>query len=98
MLNRGIGRREFLRWATALPALAVMSAAPPAAPSALAHLGVRPRADWAGDLAPTGSLPPEDDVRFLLVHHSVSRNDYAAADVPSMIRSFYSAHTGRTER
>lgn len=96
-----IGRRRFLRhcgvvavatplwWATAGRAWAAAPTLP-----ALADLGIRPRADWAGALAPVGPLAPERDVRFLLVHHTASGNGYGSADVPSLIRGFYDAHTG----
>ncbi len=55
---------------------------------------IRPRADWAGDLEPTGPLTPEDDVRFLLVHHTASTNDYGPDEVADQIRGFYEFHTG----
>lgn len=56
---------------------------------------IRPRSDWGADLPPTGPLDVEarEDVRFLLVHHSASSNDYAAADVPELLRSFFRFHT-----
>lgn len=55
---------------------------------------IRPRTDWAGDLGAKGELVPEDDVRFLLVHHTASTNDYRPEDVAGRIRSFYEFHTG----
>lgn len=60
------------------------------------ELVVHPRQDWAKGRMPTGRLEREraGDVRFLLVHHSVSPNDYAQRDVPGLIRGFYQAHTG----
>lgn len=56
---------------------------------------IRPRSDWGADLPPTGPLDVEarEDVRFLLVHHSASSNDYTAADVPELLRSFFRFHT-----
>jgi hypothetical protein len=56
---------------------------------------IHPRADWGADLPPKGTLDPErpEDVRFLLVHHSVSVNDYPAEAVPEELRSFYRLHT-----
>jgi hypothetical protein len=56
---------------------------------------IHPRADWGADLPPKGPLEPErpQDVRFLLVHHSVSVNDYPAEAVPEELRSFYRLHT-----
>jgi N-acetylmuramoyl-L-alanine amidase len=55
---------------------------------------IRPRADWAQNLAPKGKLFAEPDVRFLLVHHTASSNKYAQVDVPGLIRGFYGFHTG----
>ena len=55
---------------------------------------IRPRSAWAGDLPVTGELVPEDDVRFLLVHHTASGNDYGPDQVVDQIRSFYELHTG----
>lgn len=55
---------------------------------------IRPRSDWAGDLGVTGELIPEDDVRFLLVHHTASTNNYEPDDVADQIRGFYQFHTG----
>ncbi len=56
---------------------------------------IRPRADWGADLPPKGPLDSErpEDVRFLLVHHSVSVNDYPVQAVPEELRSFYRLHT-----
>ncbi|MGX5653264.1 N-acetylmuramoyl-L-alanine amidase [Geodermatophilus nigrescens] len=60
------------------------------------RLTIRPREDWAQGLLPVGPLVQEQpgDVRFLLVHHTASGNDYAPDDVPVLIRGFYSFHTG----
>ncbi|MEM9613135.1 MAG: peptidoglycan recognition family protein [Actinomycetota bacterium] len=56
---------------------------------------IRPRADWAGGEQPVkGALVPEDDVRFLLVHHTASTNAYDADGVVGQIRGFYDFHTG----
>jgi N-acetylmuramoyl-L-alanine amidase. len=56
---------------------------------------IHPRADWGADLPPRGPLEAErpEDVRFLLVHHSVSANDYPADAVPDELRSFFRLHT-----
>ncbi|MDQ3943796.1 MAG: N-acetylmuramoyl-L-alanine amidase [Actinomycetota bacterium] len=56
---------------------------------------IHPRADWGGDLPPRGPLEAErpEDVRFLLVHHSVSVNDYPPEAVPEELRSFFRLHT-----
>jgi hypothetical protein len=57
---------------------------------------IQPRSAWAGDLQPTGPLDVEQpgDVRFLLVHHTASTNDYGEDDVAGLLRSFYAMHTG----
>ena len=36
----------------------------------------------------------EDDVRFLLVHHTASTNDYGPGEVAAQIQGFYDFHTG----
>jgi len=54
---------------------------------------VHPRSEWAGNRLPRGK-PVEEDVRFLLVHHSASRNGHTSADAPAILRSFYDYHTG----
>lgn len=53
---------------------------------------INPRESWAVDRPPTGPLESEN-VRFLLVHHSASRNGHTGADAPGIIRSFYDYHT-----
>ncbi len=55
---------------------------------------INPRAAWAGDRPVVGPIVPEDDVRFLLVHHTASTNDYGPDDVVDQIRGFYAFHTG----
>lgn len=54
---------------------------------------VRPRTDWGADLPPTRALRAEEDVRFLLVHHTATPNVPASASV-DQLRSFYRHHTG----
>jgi hypothetical protein len=99
---RRLRRRSVLRvglvLGTSLPLLAVLDqwalAAPPA--ESLAGLSIHRREEWAAGRSATGPLHIEadGDVRFLLVHHTASSNTYEAADVPSLIRGFYAAHTG----
>lgn len=55
---------------------------------------IRPRSEWAGELQVKGELAPEDDVRFLLVHHTASSNAYGPDQVVDQIRTFYELHTG----
>lgn len=56
-------------------------------------LSINSRSAWATDRPPKGPLLSED-VRFLLVHHSASRNGHTTADAPAILRSFYDFHTG----
>ncbi len=53
---------------------------------------IRPRSDWGADLPALGELQVEEDVRFLLVHHTASPNVGPDASV-SQLRSFYAYHT-----
>jgi len=57
---------------------------------------IRPRSDWGEALPPTGPLTVEDEVRFLMVHHTASNNDYGPDDVVDEIREFYDLHVGPT--
>ena len=56
---------------------------------------IRPRDVWGTDLPPAGPMTPEEpgDVRFLLVHHSASPNDYSPDQSLRYLRSFYHYHT-----
>ncbi len=69
------------------------SDAPAGAADALQPV-IHPRADWAGNRAVTGELVAEDDVRFLLVHHTASTNGYGPGQVAEQIQGFYDFHTG----
>lgn len=91
--SSGWTRRAVLLTGLALPAGVLAGTA---RASALDELQVRPRAAWAGDLAPRGPLPVEQraDVRYLLVHHTASTNDYEQDDVVGQLRGFYAFHTG----
>ncbi len=73
----------------------LLTAAPPRAFLHVPQGGfsIHPRSDWAIDRPPKGPLPTED-VRFLLVHHSASRNGHTGDDAPAILRSFYDYHTG----
>jgi hypothetical protein len=55
-------------------------------------LEIIPRAEWAIDRPALNSLPTED-VRFLLVHHSASSNDYSESSVVGILQGFYDFHT-----
>ena len=72
----------------------VASAQTEAVPIGEGHT-VLPRDAWGADLPPVGEMAPEapGDVRFLLVHHSASPNDYSAEQSVQYLRSFYRYHT-----
>ena len=94
-----LSRRTFLVGlsvtALTIPLIAVM---PEKAQARIPFRGVdvRPRADWARGLTPTGPLQHErpGDTRFLLVHHTATTNNYDSGDVPGLLRGFYRFHTG----
>lgn len=66
----------------------------PTTPAAPPMPAIRPRSDWATDNPVRGELVDEEDVRFLLVHHTQSPNGYAADKVPGQLRGFHRYHTG----
>ncbi|CAN5322670.1 hypothetical protein BH23ACT9_BH23ACT9_28290 [soil metagenome] len=82
LLAAGVGLAATAR---AVPALAQVPA--PA---------IAPRSSWGADLPPRGPLEAElpDDVRFLLVHHTASGNNYGPGDAIGQLQSFYRFHTG----
>ncbi|MDO5535888.1 MAG: N-acetylmuramoyl-L-alanine amidase [Propionibacteriaceae bacterium] len=90
-----ISRRSLVAAAALLPVVGgalhgapVGAATPPQPP-------IRPRSDWAGSLSPKGPLPDEEDVRFLLVHHTLTPNGDAAEKIPERLRSIYRYHTSK---
>ena len=89
-----VSRRHILQAGLAIPLLPTLLGRSGAS-AAVAAPSIHPRSDWAPDLPPRGPLEAEQpgDVRFLLVHHSVSVNDYPAEAVPEELRSFYRLHT-----
>ena len=60
-------------------------------------LSVHPRSEWGGDLVPKTAMDVEKEVRLLLVHHSVTSNQYAATAVPKILRGIHSYHTGKVK-
>jgi hypothetical protein len=99
----GMTRRAVLRGAlgAAVAGVALSATSTPLAaqPVTLPYgLRIQRRSAWAGDGHPPGPLGPEDDVRFLLVHHTAGTNSYRPEDVPRLIRDVYDFHTGRTKR
>lgn len=79
-------RRQFIGGATGLIVAANGLALP------AAGVTINPRSSWATNRPPKGPLDPEQ-VEFLLVHHSASRNGHTGADAPAILRSFYDFHT-----
>ncbi len=86
----GLTRRQFI---TAASGLAVASTVLGLGAQPVSALSINPRSSWATDRPPRGPLQSED-VKFLLVHHSASRNGHTTADAPGILRSFYDYHTG----
>ena len=85
-----LSRRQFITTASGLAlAATTLGLGSPRA----AAISIRPRSSWAIDRPPKGLLQSED-VRFLIVHHSASRNGHTSADAPAILRSFYDYHTG----
>lgn len=54
---------------------------------------IRPRADWAGTLKPKVKLEEETDVRFLLVHHTLTPNTDTPERIPERLRQVFRFHT-----
>ena len=79
-------RRQFIGAAAGF-ALACSVPAPPAR-----AVTIQPRSSWATDRPPKGPLSAEE-VRFLIVHHSASRNGHSGAEAPGILRGYYDYHT-----
>jgi len=98
----GLSRRRFLllcglatvAGTAPLKGLTTPAAASDGVPIGEGHL-VQPRDTWGKNLQPTGpmSLEAPEDVRFLLVHHSASPNNYSVEQSIQYLRSFYHYHT-----
>jgi hypothetical protein len=88
-------RRAIFRSAVGL-AMAVPFLRPESALAAVSPQDrrIRSREDWGAGLTPRGPLRAEEDVRFLLVHHTAGRTNYGPDDVVSQMRQIYSFHTG----
>ena len=54
---------------------------------------INPRSTWAIDRPARGPLE-EEEVRFLLVHHTASGNGHSVDEVPDLLRGIYDFHTG----
>lgn len=96
-------RRSFLAAAATAPVVGLgasagagsIAGASVSTPGALAAMPtIVARREWGADLVPRGPIPAED-VRFLIVHHTLEPgSDYRAADVPRLLRGIFSYHTG----
>jgi hypothetical protein len=88
-----VNRRQLL---TGLGAAALLLGVPGPAAAAPTPLRIRRRSVWGAGLPPTGPLEEERarDVRFILVHHTASSNDYSRDSVVDQLRGIYRYHTG----
>src|SRR4051794_12639515 len=53
---------------------------------------IQPRAAWGAEDCPPRAQPEFGDVQVAFVHHTVSANDYTAAEVPSIVLSICRYH------
>ncbi len=79
-------------------AAAAVAATPARAWAAMPAPPIRPRADWAAGCPVRGRLSAEDDLRFLLVHHTLTPNGESAERIPARLRAVYAYHTGSAKR
>lgn len=91
MCDLCLPRRSVLLGGLSLGAGLVLRGTPVSAQASVPP--IVPRAQWAPDLLPTGPVPDEPDVRFLLVHHTVNANDYSQEEVVGLLRQIYGFHT-----
>lgn len=101
--SSAVTRRRFLALAGMGAAAGILLPGAVVAPAAAQRDGVRiaedhlihPRDVWAADLPPKRGMLVEapEDVRFLLVHHSASSNDYEPEESVEYLRSFYRYHS-----
>lgn len=91
------GRRGAIRLAggaAAVLALGCVARSPlPQPVEVTPGLTIFPRIAWA-DGMPQLWVPGPEDVRFLLVHHTASANQYSASEAIETMRSAYRFHTG----
>lgn len=90
-----MSRRRALGLVGAATAAALLGRPDPTAAARAVRTGygvaVEPRATWAGTGRPILSTPPDEDVRFLLVHHTAGPSQ---GDPIDLIRQVYDFHTG----
>jgi len=96
-------RRQFaLAGVVALLTITACAPEPPPAPvttnTAQPQPPITMRSSWGGDLAwnPSEDCAPgpeyAPDLQFVVVHHTVNRNDYAPTDSRNMVRAIWSYH------
>ncbi len=88
-------RRTFLG-CTAAAMLTTAGLGGPAAAAATTPQ-IRRRAEWAS-APPTGPLTVEEDVRFVLVHHTAGPDGYRPEQVPGILDGIRAFHTGPQKR
>src|SRR5210317_1871115 len=82
-------RRQFIGATASLSLVSTVGLPQPAK-----GLTINPRSSWAGaGYEPKGPLEVED-VRFMIVHHSASKNGHKASVVPGILRGWFNFHTG----
>lgn len=88
-------RRRALGLAGAATTAALLGRPDPAAAARALPTGygasIEPRSTWAGDSRPILGEPADEDVRFLLVHHTAGPSQ---GDPIQLIRQVYDFHTG----
>lgn len=87
-------RRESLSLAAAALLAPRLKGSRPRTVNVGGGLEIHPRSEWGADLLPKGPLPAENDVRFLLVHHTAATTNYSEDAVIRQMRGIYSFHTG----
>ena len=70
----------------------VGTASPGAAQAAAAQPTIYSRADWGADESLRRAAPVYGSIQAAFVHHTVSQNNYTAAEVPAIIRGIYAFH------
>ncbi|WP_432557971.1 N-acetylmuramoyl-L-alanine amidase [Granulicoccus sp. GXG6511] len=89
----GVSRRGMLIAGLGAMAAFGLAGAGTSAYAGPARPAIHPRADWAGGRSASGTLKDED-VRFLIIHHSESPNTEKPGSIPGRLRSFFDYHTG----
>jgi hypothetical protein len=79
---------------TAATLFDAVAGVPDAANAAPLRPAIVPRADWGADESWRAGRPDyADGVRFAVIHHTATGNDYTREDVPAILRGIYRYHT-----